>query len=479
MSRPTGQTDEIAQASQQDGFELAEPTDQVAAQDRDADRRQHPPQHGAHSGTLPGLALGGIVLVYLVFAAAYARFTPAWNNPDEPAHYVYIAQIAETGRLPVLERGDWDPERLEPLIRSHFPQGQATSIEFLRYESWQPPLYYLLSAPIYRLSAPNQRLTALHAFNIVLGGATLVLTYLIARSLFVGQSRWLPVLTAGALAGVPMFASTSAAINNDNLANVIGAAITLMLLRILFNTGSYRWSVLLGVVLGLGVLTKLTLGVFVPLALAALAIRALRRGRQPIAQLVREAAVVLGVMLLVMSPWLVRQGLTYGWDDVLAKRRHDAILIGRPFPSLELSYFLGWGTRLFRSAWGLFGWMQVPTSEKVYQLWSALSQLGVVGLAVYAASRLRSGRGLDLRTLTLVAVVLGAFATVLYYNLTTDVQPQGRFLFVAVGALISLLVLGWSVLLPARVRLPGLALLDVVLVLLNAYTLVGFVRPAF
>ena len=84
-----------------------------------------------------------------------------------------------------------------------------------------------------------------------------------------------------------------------------------------------------------------------------------------------------------------------------------------------------------------------------------------------------------MRALLLVAVVAGAFATVVYYNLTTDVQPQGRFLFVSLGALVSLLGLGWATLLPARLRLPGLAALDVALVALNAYTLAAFLRPAF
>jgi 4-amino-4-deoxy-L-arabinose transferase-like glycosyltransferase len=425
---------------------------------------------------LRALALGAVLLVYLTFAVAYARFTPAWNNPDEPAHYIYIAHIAETGTLPVLEPGDWTPDRLEPLIRGHFPQGQATAIDFLRYEAWQPPLYYLASAPIYVLSPSEARLGALHAFNIVLGGVSVCLAYLVAQSFFARlaildprEQAWLPLLAAGILAGVPMFAATSAAINNDNLANVFGGLLTLLLLRALGGPLSASWAVLVGAVLGLGVLTKLTLGFFLPLAIAAFVV-----GSRPTA--IRQSGLVLLAMLVVLSPWLVRQGLTYGWDDLLAKRRHDAILIGRPFPSLELSYWLGWGTRLFRSAWALFGWMQVPTSEKVYQVWSALTQLGLVGLGVYLAWRRLK---LELPAWLLLAVAAGAFATVVYYNLTTDVQPQGRFLFVSVAALVTLLGLGWSVLLPARLRLPSLAALDVLLVALNAYTLADFLRPAF
>ena len=48
-----------------------------------------------------------IVLAYLIVGTLYAVYTPNWQIPDEPAHYNYIAQIADDGALPVLEMGDW------------------------------------------------------------------------------------------------------------------------------------------------------------------------------------------------------------------------------------------------------------------------------------------------------------------------------------------------------------------------------------
>ena len=417
-------------------------------------------------------AFGGILVVYLALAAAYARLTPAWNNPDEPAHYIYVAHIAETGTLPVLAHGDWDPDRLEPLIKSHFPPGSA--IDFLRYESWQPPLYYLLAAPVYGLAPDNPpfaRLQALHVFNILLGAATLGLTYLVARDVF--DCPWLGLATAGVLLGVPMFAATSAAINNDNLANVIGAALTLLLVRLVGSPRAGYGSALgVGVVIGLGVLTKLTVGYFLPLALLTVGVRA-RRSGDGLSRAARESLVLLAGLMLVMSPWLVRQGLTYGWDDLLAKHRHDEVLIGRAFPSFEPSYLEAWGDRLFRSAWALFGWMQIPTSEKLYQLWSAVCQVALVGVAVELVARPRG------RTLLLLGVAGGALATIFYYNVTTDVQPQGRFLFVALAAMVSLVALGWSALLPPRARLPAVCALDATLLAFNIYTLIAYLRPAF
>src|SRR5687767_14125066 len=93
--------------------------------------------------------LAGILLIYISLTPGYAVGTPRWNNPDEPAHYNYIAHLARTGQLPLLEPGDWDSQRLgERLASGRFSSQEP--IESFRYESHQPPLYYALMAPVYR-----------------------------------------------------------------------------------------------------------------------------------------------------------------------------------------------------------------------------------------------------------------------------------------------------------------------------------------
>ena len=49
-----------------------------------------------------------ILLVYLVIAGLFATRIPAWQVPDEPAHYNYVRQLAQTGQFPVLEPSDWN-----------------------------------------------------------------------------------------------------------------------------------------------------------------------------------------------------------------------------------------------------------------------------------------------------------------------------------------------------------------------------------
>ena len=71
----------------------------------------------------PWLAL--IVIAYLAIASLYAVRVPAWQAPDEPAHYNYVHELASTGQLPVLRMGDYDQAYLEQLTSQGVPAGFA------------------------------------------------------------------------------------------------------------------------------------------------------------------------------------------------------------------------------------------------------------------------------------------------------------------------------------------------------------------
>src|SRR3970040_1291762 len=94
------------------------------------------------SPTRVRLALGAIVLTYLVVGTLYAVHTPRWQVPDEPAHYNYIRQVVETRAFPVLEPGDYDQAYLSDLTSTRFPPDKP--IGTLEYEEHQPPLLYIL-----------------------------------------------------------------------------------------------------------------------------------------------------------------------------------------------------------------------------------------------------------------------------------------------------------------------------------------------
>ena len=185
---------------------------------------------GTRPAHLASIAVFAFTLVaYVALAFGYATLTPIWQNPDEPAHYNYVAFVAETGGLPVLQPGDWDTALLERLKNGRLLPGD--SVASIRYESWQPPLFYLAAAPLFRLGPPDDpavQVFRLRAFDIVIGALTLGMAYLVAREVLP------PPLAAAvplAMVGIPMFTAVSAAISADPLANLFAATILLVLVR--------------------------------------------------------------------------------------------------------------------------------------------------------------------------------------------------------------------------------------------------------
>jgi 4-amino-4-deoxy-L-arabinose transferase-like glycosyltransferase len=370
-----------------------------------------------------------------------------------------VAFVAATGGLPVLQPGDWDSDLLQRLkTGTLLPTDDITTI---RYESWQPPLFYLLVAPLYRLSAPGEALPRLRALNVAFGGMTLVLAYLIAcKALPRCQSGAVPL----AIVGVPMFTAVSAALSADPLANLLAAAILLALITRLRSSPDQAaaWTILTGALLGAGLLTKLELAIFVPLILAVILLRSNHR--------LRETLLAGATALLLLSPWIVHQVTSYGWADPLAIARHSEVVQDQQrFPGFSATWLADFATTSFHSFWAQFGWMAIVAQPHLYFIWGALTLVAIAGLVI-------SREWLSQTTTKLLLATVGlALLAYVGYNLAF-VQFQGRYLFTALVPIAILLVRGWSAL-PPR---PWLALLiPTALIALNAYALLRVLVPGF
>ncbi|MGE3269296.1 MAG: hypothetical protein AB7P40_11140 [Chloroflexota bacterium] len=390
------------------------------------------------------LLLIPILLAYGYIAVGYARGTPRWNNPDEPAHVNYVRQVATTGTLPVLTEGDWDSEVLSRLTTAWFPNDDEPA--GIRYEGHQPPLYYLLAAPVHRLSLAlglplNRQILALRFFSILLGSVAVVAAFVVTREAAPNRPV-LAVLTAATVAFVPMNTAILAAVNNDALATALSAVTLAALMVGLRRNFSDRWAAGLGLLIGALVLTKLTVYVFVPLILFTL----LLAGRpqtwtvQGWLRALRWPAIAAGVGLLVCGWWIVRNMSMYGLLDPLAMTRHDQIVVGQPrwtvYDLESLDFFF---RILFRSFWGMFGWMGVVLDDGFYILYLVLTVLGIVGVEIGWLAR----TPLRLKHCGLLTwAALLVFGEVAYYNLTF-IQPQGRYLFPALVPVALFLSSGW------------------------------------
>ncbi|HZQ09703.1 MAG TPA: glycosyltransferase family 39 protein, partial [Anaerolineae bacterium] len=205
------------------------------------------------------LVLGIILFFQLVFGVMYTVRTPHWEAPDEPAHYNYVRVLAETGTFPILQQGDYDQAYLEQIKTEKFPADM--SVDTIRYESHQPPLYYVLAAPFYLVARDFSvdSVLVLRLLNVALALVLSLIAFKIFRLVF-PTNALLSLVAVGIIATLPMHIAMSAAINNDTLAEVVVALILLLaILRVQGKIVHRRFVILGGVLYGSALLTKTTI----------------------------------------------------------------------------------------------------------------------------------------------------------------------------------------------------------------------------
>jgi 4-amino-4-deoxy-L-arabinose transferase-like glycosyltransferase len=386
-----------------------------------------------------------ILIAYLVLGTAYALQTPAWQAPDEPAHYNYVKFIAKNRALPVLQMGDYDQAYNEEFTRT--PQNIASlSIEPLRYENYAPPLYYLLAAPVYALT--DGWITAIRLFSVVLGGALVAVAYLIGAEAYPDQLLF-ALGGAAFVAFVPQHLAMMSAVNNDSLSELLIALVVLQCMRLFRSKRvSKRALGLLGVTLGLGLLTKATFYyTAIPIAVSALVLCS----RRCALRMTHYALVFLPALLMGAVLW-IRNLSVYGGLDVMGLARHNAVVVGQPTTAQWLSDYGAGGlvqrflATTYRSFWGQFGWMSTPMPDREYLLLGALSLAALIGWVWWLIERRNVEVGMrnsvSPQAIILILLFVLTVGGYLYYNLTF-VQHQGRYLFPALIPIGLALAIGW------------------------------------
>ena len=462
----------------------------------------------------PDLCLLGLILVaYLALGSAYVLNTPLWQAPDEPAHFNYVRDLAEGRGFPVLQMGDYDQQYLERIMAAHFPP--EMSIDRIRYESHQPPLYYLLEVPIYRALEGRplaQQVVSLRIFSLLLGALLLTAVYRAVRRILPGEQT-LAVGVTALVAFIPQHLHVTGSINNDILGELFLTVVLLLLLarmqpaaRQLFVQGPHPFAALragsnplpkgegtssvstaflhmpspawgggltLGVALGLALLVKDTAYVAVPLIPLGLALGDLLTGRVRWARLALATAGVYAVALAISGWWFLRNMSVYGGLDIFGLARHGQVVVGQPrvgvFDGAAAGRFVTVG---FQSFWAQFGWMGVPSDSRTYAVAGALTLLAAAGLVIFLAreARVPSLSPYQRASLTLLAVAfLLVLAGVVHYNLEF-IQPQGRYFYPALLPTSLFAYLGLRQFMGRRPVLPT-ALLSLSLFILAAYNL--------
>jgi hypothetical protein len=429
------------------------------------------------------ILLGLIILVEIILGVLYAVNTPRWEAPDEPAQYNYVRHVADTGTLPVLNPGDYDQTFLERIKSEKFPP--TLSIDAIRYESYEPPLYYLLAAPVYLAArwAGFDVVIALRLFSIALG----VLLLLLANRVFVlvfPASPFLAIAGVGFMATLPMHVAMNAAINADAFAEVLVALLLLVsLARTRGEMSDRRFVLLGGIVYGLALLTSLK--IYASGLLLVLSELAARRWRLEVRSL-RLLLSVFGLSLILSFWWFARNALLYGGGDIFGLARHDAVVTGQP---TTVEWVAKYGLKnvlgdffiiTFKSFWAQFGWMGVLVNDRIYVGLFILTAVGILGAVLWIFRMVRD-RGQQAGVGRWTWALLGAWLLVALldhalYNLHYF-QPQGRYLFPGLVPIAAFVVIGLYELFDKRHTRVIFALLYVAMVGLDYVSLFWFVIP--
>lgn len=444
--------------------------------------------------TLERLILGMIVLAYLGIGALYAVKTPLWQVPDEPAHYNYIAQVARNGCCPILQPGDWDNDYLNRIKAQKFsPEALGDRLSTIRYEDHQPPLYYLLTAPIYAVSSGNP--TILRLFSVLIGAGVVIVAWAVVRTAFPAQP-WLALGTAAFVAFLPQHVAMMAGIENDGLAELLVGLALLGSVAYLGASQRRPHPSLLGLVCAAIAVTKIT--AYPAIVVVGLAVL-LCAGREKwsIRQLIVTVAWIAVPIVLIGGLWAVRNLTVYGGFDFLGQAVHDRVVVGQlttgdyiaghdmPVPSAH--GIGGWlrdaAQTTFDSFWGQFGWMGVLMTGPIYAGLMAFSGFVIIGalIALIRWRRMLSTAQRD--TLIIFAVLtLLSFAGLIYWNLKY-VQFQGRYLYPAlipIGLFVAVGLSGWIGLIGRRIRYAPWAAVAVLCAFaaLDVYILYRIILPA-
>jgi 4-amino-4-deoxy-L-arabinose transferase-like glycosyltransferase len=430
----------------------------------------------------PRWALTVILALYVVFATLYATVTPY-----RQAGYLAMQRGADGAPVRVADIGAPDERQHANYVRwlmdgKGFPVLRPGSPDLYEtYQSHQPPAFYVLAAGWAGLTgadpASGETGARLRFLNVLLGMLTVAGVYFCGLW---GLGRQDVGLAAAAVIGLmPMFLALHGAVSNDPLLFACMTWVLALAGRWLRDRPVTPWlPVSIGVLTGLGLLTKTTAMAMIPALWVAVAfgLRADRRWA------LRAVPWMLLLPLIVAAPWWIRNQGLYG--DPLAIQAFNAAFVGSPMAATFIEHFgayaywtqwVGWWT--LRSFVGVFGYMDVFLPVWLY----LVAWLGLLGLVLFAA--LGRGRDPERRQLgngafgwTAAALGLVVLAMFVQFNMTFF-QAQARYLYPACAAIGLGLGLGAARAM-GRWRDWAWAACSVPLVALNLYAL-GEVSEAF
>ncbi|MBN1659295.1 MAG: glycosyltransferase family 39 protein [Anaerolineae bacterium] len=468
-----------------------------------------------------------ILLLFVALATWYSITVPLGEAPDELPHFTYMRYIAQHGRLPTTaeEHEAFQPPLyyaagalltfcIEDEPEAPFAQRANAHYDVLDPES---PKNLLLHTSAERWPYRGWALAwhLIRLWSVALGAVTVWAIYQLGRVLFASRPE-IGLAMAGLAAFTPQFLFLSGVINNDNAATAL-SALVLWQVAVLVHEPVPNWrrSAFLGLLLGLGMLSKASLMALAPVVAVAILL-ATAAGRWSLSTGEQLAVVVddvrpgqaarrmgrlrhlalgdvqrpptrverlfvaawylllaFGTTVLVAGWYFVRNLLLHGdplgWSFVL---QTNAVREG----GLTLDVLLWLFRGLFRSFW--LGWIGIEFDGWIYWI---IGVVCLVGAVSFVAWLLRRWWHLDWPTrwtLCLLGLhVVLTIGSLIQWTATVLGTDQGRLIYPILPLVMLVLALGWSWWAADRAHRPLLVALVAGMFLLAVVTPGRYIAP--
>jgi 4-amino-4-deoxy-L-arabinose transferase-like glycosyltransferase len=399
-------------------------------------------------------------LVACLNAACWSIVTPPFQSPDEPAHFAYTQQLAESLKLPTSSERSFSPEeeavlrdirqyevhgspenhtissageqrRLQEDLDKHLSRRGGGGVEGA-YSS--PPLFYLLQTVPYGIASAGSlldQLAAMRLLSALMGGLTALLVFLFVREALPAEP-WAWTVGGLGVALMPLLGFMSGAMNPDAMLAAVSAAAFYCLARA-FRGGLTRGlAIAIGVTMAVGFLTKLNfigLAPGIAIGLIVLSLRAARTEGRRAAYL--SLALALGIaasplwLYVIVNLLSSHPGLGIVSGSLKLQSAHGSILsklsyvwqlylprlpgMANDFPGLFTAHRL-WFDRYV----GFYGWLDTS-----FPLWVDAIALPLGGIiALLCARALVIGRSvLRARGAEILVYALMAFGLLMLIGL--------------------------------------------------------------
>ena len=370
-----------------------------------------------------------ILVLALALRVIFALIVPVYEKPDEKSHFEYIKYVADNKKLPVQKEGQY-------------------SAEF-----FQPPFYHFFASFIFGFT---RTLTQNEAYQIILlrlvsvffSMLALYLTYKISSLLFKNKALNLGILAFASF--LPSYINFNSAVTNANFADFLATLIVYILLSILTKGESYKKAILLGIIAGISLITRLSLIpviAAIPFAFAVKYYPNIRKAVKPV--------VLIAVIALLISNWLfIRNFTLYG--DFLG---FNAMKLASPPDVIKLNLafaarLLGWTFVTFWAGFGRTNGVFIGNLNSSigafiffisYFILLLISLSSIFGLCLFFR-KCMSNRNILSDAQKKAFIIMLVYLALLVFSFISfnlyDFQPQGRLFFPAISVISIFFTLG-------------------------------------